>query len=60
MISPDACRNSARDLVRRAVETIDLVGSALRLAGWGISERCRTLRESLLEPLRPSQLILPL
>jgi hypothetical protein len=60
VLRPGAYRNSAYDLVRRAEETIDLVGSALRVAVWGIAERYRTLRESLLEPLRPSQLVLPL
>jgi hypothetical protein len=60
VMSPRACRNSAQDLVRRAVDTIDLVGSALKVAGWGIAERYRTLRESLLEPFQPRQLVLPL
>jgi hypothetical protein len=60
VLRPGACRNSVHDLVRRAVEMIDLVGSGLRVAGWAVAERCRALRASLLEPLRPRQLVLPL
>jgi hypothetical protein len=60
VLSPGACRSSAQDLIRRAVETIDLAGSALRVVGWEIAERCRTLRESLLEPFQPRQFVLPL
>ena len=57
---PGAYRNSARDLTERTRDMIGLLGSALRVTGWGIAERCRIWRESLLEPLRPRQLVLPL
>lgn len=55
-----ACPNSVQDLVRRAMEMSDLVGSGLRVAGWAIAERYRALRESLLEPIRPRQFALSL
>jgi len=56
VLRPGACRNSAQDLIRRAMEMIDLASAALRLAGWEIAERCR----ALLEPFQPRQLVLPL
>jgi hypothetical protein len=60
VLSPAACRSSVHHLIERAVEMVDLAGAGLRLAGWTFAERCRTLRESLLEPLRPRQFVLPL
>ena len=60
VLAPGAYRNSAQDLAERAREMIELVGSGLKVAGWAIAARCRTLRESLFEPARPSQLVLPL
>jgi hypothetical protein len=60
VLSPAACRSSVHHLIERAVEMVDLAGAGLRLAGWAFAERCRTLRESLLEPLRPRQFVLPL
>jgi hypothetical protein len=60
VLSPSAGRTSVQDMVRRVVELVDLFRAGLRLAGWAIAERCRTLGESLLEPLRPRQFVLPL
>ena len=56
----EAGRNSAHDLARRAIEISELVGSGFKVAGWAIAERLRNLRESLFEPVRPRQLVLPL
>jgi hypothetical protein len=60
VLSPGAHRNNVHDLIQRAQEMIDLAGAGLRIAGWAIAERCRALRESLLDPLQPRQLVLPL
>jgi hypothetical protein len=43
-----ACQNSVQDLIRRAFEMGDLVGSGLKVAGWAITERYRALRELVL------------
>ena len=60
MLRAGACRNRVQDLMRRTVVMSDLVGSGFKIAGWSIVERCRNLRESLFEPMRPRQLVLPL
>ena len=60
VLSTGTGRTSVQDMVERVVEMVDLAGSGLRLAGWAIAERCRALAESLLEPLRPRQFVLPL
>jgi hypothetical protein len=56
----DAQAHSLHELGRRAAELVHLVGASLRVAGWAIADRCRALRASLLEPLQPRQLVLPL
>jgi hypothetical protein len=60
VLSRDARRHSLHDLVRRAAEMKDLVSAGFKVAGWAFAEHCRSLRDSLLEPFRPRQLVLPL
>jgi hypothetical protein len=60
VLSHGAGRGNVHDLVERAEEMIQLVAAGLKLAGWAIAERCRTLSESLFEPLRTRPLVLPL
>jgi hypothetical protein len=60
VLSRNARRHAVLDLVQRATDMIELVGSGLKVTFWTIADRCRTLRASLLEPVEPRQLVLPL
>jgi hypothetical protein len=60
VLSRKAHRHAVLDLARRAADMVDLAGSALLVAGWTITDRCRALRASLLKPPQPRQLVLPL
>jgi hypothetical protein len=60
MLSAGTGRNDFHEALRRTAEMIDLVGAGLRIAGWAIGERYRALRQSLIEPFRPRQFVLPL
>ena len=60
VLSSGACRSSVHDLIDRGLEMLDLASAGLRIAGWAFAERCRALRESLLDSLRPRQFVLPL
>jgi len=60
VLSRHAHRHGLAELARRAAEMADLVTSGLMLAGWAIADKCRAIRASLLEPLQPRQLVLPL
>jgi hypothetical protein len=60
VLSRNAHRHFMRDLARRAADMIELVGSGLKVTGWAIADRCRTLRASLIEPFEPRQLVLPI
>jgi hypothetical protein len=60
VLSRNARRHAVLDLTQRAADMIELVGSGLKVTIWAIADRYRTLRASLLEPLQPQQLALPL
>jgi hypothetical protein len=60
VLSRAARRHAMLDLVRRAKDMIEIAGSGLKVTGWAIADRCRTLRAALLEPFQPRQLVLPL
>jgi len=60
VLSSGTQRGNVHDLIQRTQEVMDLAGAGLRIAGWAIAQRCRALRESLLEPLQPRQFVLPL
>ena len=60
VLSRRARHSRLGEIARRALDAIDVAGPGLGIIGWAIGDFCRGLRDSLLAPRAPQQLVLPL